>query len=90
MSSRFSDDIIDALKCVTKTNEEENYESFINRIKPNPLAVKVKINDLMDNLDIKRMPALEAKDLIRLNKYLKAYKELIDLNSTSEHHVGKA
>ena len=74
----FSKEVIDALKCVTKISENEDYESFISRVKTNPLAVKVKINDLTDNLDVKRMPEVLESDLVRLNKYLKAYKELIN------------
>lgn len=73
----FSKEVIDALKCVTKTSEDEDYEEFINRVKINPLAVKVKLNDLTDNLDIKRMPEVLESDLKRLNKYLKAYNELV-------------
>ena len=75
----FSKEVIDALKCVTKTSEDEDYEEFITRVKINPLAVKVKLNDLTDNLDIKRMPVVLESDLKRLNKYLKAYNELIKL-----------
>ena len=41
----FSKDVIEALKCVTKTSEDEDYAEFINRVKINPLAVKVKLND---------------------------------------------
>jgi len=72
----FPPHIIDALRCVTKADEEENYQDFIERIKANPLAIKVKLNDLRDNMDITRMPVVTEKDLQRLNKYLKAYKEL--------------
>jgi hypothetical protein len=72
----FSKEVIDALKCVTKTSEDEDYEEFITRVKINPLAVKVKLNDLTDNLDIKRMPVVLESDLKRLNKYLRAYNEL--------------
>ena len=75
----FSKEVIDALKCVTKTSEDEDYEEFITRVKINPLAVKVKLNDLTDNLDIKRMPEVLESDLKRLNKYLRAYNELIKL-----------
>ncbi|MBY0425984.1 MAG: hypothetical protein K2Q22_10140, partial [Cytophagales bacterium] len=71
---------IEALRCVTKVNEEENYEDFISRIVGNPLAVKVKLNDLMDNMDIRRMPEVTEKDLPRINKYLKAYKKLSQLS----------
>jgi len=72
----FSKEVIDVLKCVTKTSENEDYAEFITRVKINPLAVKVKLNDLTDNLDIKRMPEVLESDLKRLNKYLRAYNEL--------------
>lgn len=72
----FSDEVIAALKCVTKTSENENYDDFIDRVKKNPLAVTVKINDLTDNMDIRRLPYLSDKDVKRLKKYLKAYKRL--------------
>ena len=73
----FSQEIIEALKCVTKLSENENYDDFIDRAKKNPLAVAVKINDLTDNMDIRRLPYLSDKDIKRLKKYLKAYKKLI-------------
>ena len=72
----FSDEVIAALKCVTKTSENEDYDDFIDRIKKNPLAVAVKLNDLSDNMDIRRLPYLSDKDVKRLKKYLKAYKRL--------------
>ncbi len=72
----FSQEIINALRCVTKTSENENYDDFIDRVKKNPLAVAVKINDLTDNMDIRRLPYLSDKDVKRLKKYLKAYKRL--------------
>ena len=75
----FSKEVIDALRCVTKTSEDEDYQEFITRVKINPLAVKVKLNDLTDNLDIKRMPEVLESDLKRLNKYLKAYNELLNV-----------
>jgi (p)ppGpp synthase/HD superfamily hydrolase len=73
----FSAEIVDALRCVTKLSESEPYDKFIQRVKANPLAVKVKINDLMDNMDIRRLPYLSEKDVKRLRKYLKAYKQLL-------------
>ena len=71
----FSEEIISALKCVTK-QENEAYNVFISRIKENPLAIKVKLNDLRDNMDITRLVYITEKDTERLNKYLKAYQEL--------------
>lgn len=72
----FSDEIIDALRCITKRSNDESYDKFIQRIKKNPLAVKVKLNDLTDNMDIRRLPYLSEKDIKRLKKYLRAYKQL--------------
>ena len=74
----FSKEIVDALRCVTKLSESEPYDKFITRIKKNPLAVAVKLNDLSDNMDIRRLPYLSDKDVKRLKKYLKAYKQLSD------------
>ena len=73
----FAPEIIAALKCITKISENEDYDDFIERVKKNPLAVAVKINDLTDNMDIRRLPYLSDKDVKRLKKYLKAYKKLI-------------
>ena len=73
----FSSEIIDALRCVTKLSESEPYDKFIQRVKTNPLAVKVKINDLTDNMDIRRLAYISEKDVKRLRKYLKAYKQLL-------------
>ena len=68
----FSEEIITALQCLTK-HPNEDYEHFITRIKNNPLAIKVKLNDLRDNIDITRLKELTEEDRLRLNKYLKAY-----------------
>lgn len=72
----FPEHIVAALRCVTKTSENENYDAFIGRIKKNPLAVRVKLNDLEDNMDIRRLSSIGEKEATRLNKYLKAYREL--------------
>jgi len=69
----FSREVIDVLRLVTKTSEEEDYQSFINRVATNTIAIQVKLNDLRDNLDVTRLQELSEKDLNRLNKYLKAY-----------------
>lgn len=68
--------IVDALRCVTKLSDDEPYDEFIERVKTNPLAVAVKINDIADNMDIRRYKELSDWDVKRLKKYLKAYQEL--------------
>lgn len=39
--------------------------------------MKVKLNDLTDNMDIRRLAYISEKDVKRLRKYLKAYKQLL-------------
>jgi (p)ppGpp synthase/HD superfamily hydrolase len=72
----FSERIIAALDCVTKRGDGEDYDAFVARTRKNPLAVRVKLNDLTDNMDIRRMKEVKEKDVKRLNKYLRAYKLL--------------
>lgn len=73
----FSQDILDALQCVTKLSDNEDYDHFISRVLTNPLAVMVKINDLKDNMDITRLNKLTDKDLERIRKYQRAYSRLV-------------
>ncbi len=75
----FNNKILDSLVCVTKKNENEDYQAFIERIKTNRLAIKIKIIDLMDHLEMKNIFEVKKKDVDRFNKYLKAYQELINL-----------
>ena len=65
-------DIIDALKCLTKPSEDENYDDFIARVMTNPLAVKVKLYDLEENLEVSRLDSLTDADIARCKKYLHA------------------
>lgn len=74
----FSKEILDALLCVTKLNNEEDYDHFISRVMTNPLAVKVKMNDLTDNMDLTRLNEVTENDLERICKYQKAYSRLIN------------
>ncbi len=73
----FAQEVINILRLVTKESEEEDYDHFIQRILTNKTAIAVKLNDLMDNMDVTRSNELTGNDLIRLNKYLKAYRLLI-------------
>ena len=75
----FSDEIIAALKSVTKASEEESYDSFIRRAMENEIGRKVKIADLRDNLDVTRIGDLSERDIERINKYKRALKQLTDM-----------
>ncbi len=71
----FSEEVIQAIDCVTK-RDGESYEEFVNRSATNPVARRVKIADLEDNMDIRRLGCITPKDSERLNKYLKAWRFL--------------
>ncbi len=72
----FSDEVINALRCVTK-QPNEDYNDFIDRISKNQLAIKVKLNDLKDNMDLSRLSEITEKDKQRLTKYQNAYNRLL-------------
>lgn len=52
-------------------------EEYINRISTNFLALKVKLNDLRNNMDITRIPEPTEKDFARLERYKKEYNILL-------------
>lgn len=83
-SSGFSETVIKALKAVTKLPEEEGtdegYQAFVERAGKNSIGRKVKMADLRDNLDVRRLEKISEKDTRRMNKYLRAlrYLEALD------------
>lgn len=74
----FSSVVIEAVRCLTK-REGESYEDFISRVSDNELARKVKKEDIIDNLDLKRLSDIGEKDLCRIKKYHRALKVLNDI-----------
>jgi len=75
----FCNEVINSLKIITK-NEGELYSNFIDRIiSSNDLvALNVKIKDMENNMDLKRLSKLNYEDKKRLeNKYKPEYKKLI-------------
>ena len=72
----FSAEIIDAIDHLTNRKGEE-YGDFIQRVKNNDIAIKVKLADLEDNMDVKRLNKIKKKDRKRVKKYHRAWKELL-------------
>ena len=67
-----------AIEALTKRKDEkDDYPKFITRVLLNPLAAKVKLADLEDNLDTRRLESLGPKDLERLAKYHAARRRLL-------------
>lgn len=71
----FPDEIVDAVVSLTRSSKE-SYPEYIQRVKHNPLAVKVKICDLMQNMDLTRIPNPTENDRRRVMKYACALTEL--------------
>ena len=75
----FSKDVIEALKLLT--NDLGDYDKYIDRLinSDNILAKKVKIADLLDNMNLNRFEELDKTNFDRIrNKYIKTYIKLID------------
>ncbi len=71
--------LLKALNAVTKKADEAgpaNYGRFIERAAADPLARRVKIADLKDNLDVTRLSAIGSEDAARLERYLLALARL--------------
>jgi (p)ppGpp synthase/HD superfamily hydrolase len=68
-------EVIDAVACLTK-RDGESYEDFVARVQTNPIATEVKIADLEDNMDVRRLTEVGPKEAERLARYRLAYREL--------------
>lgn len=73
--AEFSHQILAALDCVTR-RKGETYEQFIERCASHPVARRVKLADLEDNMDLRRLPNITEKGRERLSRYLSAYRRL--------------
>ena len=73
----FPEEIIEAVRCLTHEDSVPYLGAYIEGIKANPLARKVKLADLAHNMDPTRLPPAESESEIlkrtqREEKYRKA------------------
>ncbi|MES2708159.1 MAG: GTP pyrophosphokinase [Verrucomicrobiota bacterium] len=73
----FSTEVMAAVRLMTHA-PEVSYDDYITQIMANPIAVEVKIADLEDNSDIRRLTEITDKTADRLRKYLKAHQRLTE------------
>jgi len=73
----YSEAIITAVDCLTR-RDEETYQQFVARAKANPIARWVKLADIEDNMDIRRLQTISEKDTERLQRYRDAWQFLRD------------
>ncbi len=71
----FPETVLTALVHISKEPQEE-YERYIDRVAKNPLAVRVKVLDLADKMDLRDVGELTPSDVKRYNRQLAAYERL--------------
>ncbi|BAI61656.1 conserved hypothetical protein [Methanocella paludicola SANAE] len=64
-------EVTDALALLTKRRGEP-YEAFIERVKTNTVATRVKLADLNDNLDVRRFKDPSLVNVDRIKRYIRA------------------
>lgn len=85
----FAEEVVDAVVALTKTESEEPgkdatdeikraaYFAFIRRAAEHPIARRVKLADIEDNLDVCRLDVLDEETIERMRKYHEARKMLL-------------
>ncbi|HZI12549.1 MAG TPA: GTP pyrophosphokinase [Myxococcus sp.] len=71
----YAEPVLSALDALTR-RKDETYEAFVERLRPNALARRVKLADLEDNMDVRRLAAVTPKDTERLARYRAAWARL--------------
>jgi (p)ppGpp synthase/HD superfamily hydrolase len=82
----YPDAVVEAVDCLTR-RPDETYEQFVERAIANPIARQVKLADIEDNLDVRRLPEITEQDRERLNRYIQARVRVKREIETSEGSV---
>nr|DAH56600.1 MAG TPA: (p)ppGpp synthetase, RelA/SpoT family [Caudoviricetes sp.] len=76
LSKYFTPEVVAAVVTLTHTSGV-GYDDYIFNICTNALARQVKIQDLVHNMELSRLPVITLDDLHRLIKYTRALERLI-------------
>lgn len=72
----FDIEVVQAVSLLTH-KPEDSYDTYIKKISKNSLARAVKVADLRDNMNLKRLSQVTSKDLERVEKYKKSLEYLL-------------
>ncbi|PYN48952.1 MAG: GTP pyrophosphokinase [Candidatus Rokuibacteriota bacterium] len=72
----FAPGVMTALDALCR-RKDESYDDFIDRVSTSQIAIRVKLADLEDNMDLSRIPTPTRADHERLGKYRRAYSVLL-------------
>lgn len=68
--------VIAGITALTK-RPQQTYDEYKAAVKSNPDAIRVKIEDLRHNSDIRRLKGVTQKDIDRVERYQKFFLELV-------------
>ncbi len=66
----FSPAVVEMVRLLTH-DDALSYEDYIKRLRSNPGARHIKIADMQDNMNVRRLPHMRPGDLERLERYHK-------------------
>lgn len=66
----------EAIRLLTR-DADVDYEDYIKSLASNPIALRVKLADLEDNLDVTRLKYINHSSFKRLIRYHRAYQKLL-------------
>lgn len=78
----FSEEVVKAVEALTR-REGEDYLGFVHRAANNEIARQVKLADVVHNMDLSRLPQVDAQAVARIrNKYVPALEILLGTRVT--------
>lgn len=83
IEDRFGREVSVAVDALTK-REDEEYMEFVERAAQNPIAARVKIADIEDNMDLTRLDSVPDSVMDKQRLYHKAWQRLKNVVDTSE------
>jgi (p)ppGpp synthase/HD superfamily hydrolase len=72
----FPEEVLAAVALLTHDKRKVPYRTYVQRIAANPVARKVKLADLEDNLNVLRLRKLGVREILRLKQYFEAWHTL--------------
>ena len=71
----FPETVVSAVEALSR-RDDETYDEFVRRAAGHPVARAVKLADIEDNMDVRRLDTLDDKAVSRMKRYHDAWKIL--------------
>jgi (p)ppGpp synthase/HD superfamily hydrolase len=83
----FDEDIVEAVELLTH-EEGVTYQEYVERLADNPMARRVKLADLEDNMQVFRIGKFTDKRMDKMGKYVKARDYLLSIRPRGDYNEG--